>query len=99
MHALNTVVKSINSSFSSQGKQPSDQHIKQVCMRVMQGKKRYAFDPIYHSPVPHFMTLIRPRMPHYTTTHRATATFSHLSEWLLNTLNLKKRRSHSQNMK
>lgn len=34
----------------SQGKEPSDQHIKQVCMRVMQGKTWWAFDPIYHFP-------------------------------------------------
>lgn len=31
-----------------QGKEPSDQHIKQVCMRVMQGETWWAFDPIYH---------------------------------------------------
>lgn len=38
MNVLSTVMKSVKSSFSFQGKEPSDQHIKQVCMRVMQGK-------------------------------------------------------------
>lgn len=63
--------------FFLQGKEPSDQHIKQVCMRVMQGKKREDFDPIYHSYVPHFMALMFPRVPHYTTTHRAVPALSH----------------------
>lgn len=48
------VVKSIKSSFSFQGKEPSDQHIRQVCMRVMQGKHSSAFDPHLSSPCASF---------------------------------------------
>lgn len=35
------------------------------------------FDPVYHSFAPHTLTLIFPRMPHYTTTHRASPLVSH----------------------
>lgn len=44
------------------------------------------------SLVAHFMSLIFPRMPHYTTTYRVAPALSHWSWWWLNALKLKKKR-------
>lgn len=46
--------------------------------------------PFIFSLVPHFMTLIFPRMPHYTTTYRAAPALCHWSRWLLNILKYEK---------
>lgn len=48
--------------------------------------------PFIISLVPHFVTLIFPRMPHYTTTYRAAPALSHWSWWLLNTLKFKRKK-------
>lgn len=43
--------------FYPQGKEPSDQHIRQVCMRVMQGRPTdNTLTSINHSPVPLFLS-------------------------------------------
>jgi len=53
----------------------------------MQGKNRPTSDPVYRCLVPHFMTLIFPRMPHSRTTpHGAAPSSCHWSGWRLNTL-------------
>ena len=58
----------------------------------MQGKKKEAFDPIYHPLVPHFMALMFPTVPHYTTTQRAAPALFHWSGQFLSTLKFKKGR-------
>lgn len=97
------VVKSIKSSFSFQGKEPSDQHIRQVCMRVMQGKHSSAFDPHLSSPCASFhdFNLSQDASLRNHIRSRPPPPLSHWSGRLPNTLKFfkKKGRSHSPNMK
>lgn len=99
INVVDTVVKSVKSTLLF----PS-----RVKSQVISTSNRFACEsckvradrpstPFIISLVPHFMTLIFPTMPHYTTTYRAAPALSHWSWRLPSTLKFKKTRASLPN--